>query len=235
MIGASLSMAGARLGPPAATLLGPLDLALHPTGITMVMGANGAGKSLFLRLAHGLAAPDAGSVTWNGQPARGTLRQRGFVFQHPPLMRRSVAANVAFPLQALGIGRADISRRVAAALARTRLTDRAHAPAAQLSGGERQRMALARALVTEPVALLLDEPAASLDPASTAALEDLIRATAGQGVKLLMSTHDIAQARRMADDILFLDRGRIIEMGAAKDFFEAPASQPAQRYLDGKL
>ena len=230
---AVLTMKSATFSADGTRLLGPLNFSLSAAGITAVMGANGAGKSLFLRLAHGLIQPTDGQVFWGDATAIATIRKRGFVFQNNPVMRRSVMANIAFPLIAAGLE--GTGERVQNALAMARLDDQAQLPAAQLSGGQRQRMALARALVTEPDVLLLDEPSASLDPASTKALEAMVQGVAEHGVKVVIATHDTAQARRLADDILFFDQGTLAEQATADTFFTAPESNAAHAYFEGRL
>lgn len=216
-------------------LLGPVSLVLETPGITVIMGANGAGKSLFLSAAHGLVTPNSGSIMWNGAAAESSRASRSFVFQSTPLLRRSVAANVAFPLKARLLSRTEKSQVLAAALAEARLGALARKPAATLSGGERKRMALARAMVTGPQVVLLDEPAANLDPASTKELEESLLQIKARGIKIILSTHDIAQARRLADDILFFDQGHLQEQSPAQDFFAAPTTSAAQKYLRGEL
>lgn len=233
--GTGLTMEGVSITRGGAQLLGPLDCAVSAGGVTVLMGANGAGKSLFLRLAHGLTPPDAGRVLWAGRPVAEARGDQGFVFQAPPLMRRSVWGNVEFALKARGWSRPLRHARTAEALARMRLTDRADAPAAALSGGERQRMALARAWAPGPRVMMLDEPSANLDPASTGAIEALLRELVADGVKLILSTHDIGQARRLAEEVIFLDAGRLAEQAPAARFFAAPGSEAAQRYLAGAL
>jgi tungstate transport system ATP-binding protein len=201
---------------------------------TVVMGPNGAGKSLLLRLLHGLIAPTAGRISWAGRALTPELtRRQALVFQRPVLLRRSVADNIAFVLADMTATRR--SAAVDRALDAARLTDRARQPARLLSGGEQQRLALARALVRQPALLLLDEPCASLDPASTLAVEQMIDAAHAAGTKILLVTHNIAQARRLADDIVFLDRGRVAETGNAKDFLAKPRSEAGRAYLDGRL
>ncbi len=190
-------------------LLGPISLELGTTGITAVLGANGAGKSLFLQLCHGLIQPSKGSVCWHGQPAQSNRRNRGYVFQHTPIMRRSVQANIEFPLLAHGISKPDRTQRLETALVLARLSDRAAQPAASLSGGERQRMAVARAFVTNPTVLLLDEPSASLDPESTAILETMISEISAQGTRVILVTHDFEQSKRLADDALHFNHGKL--------------------------
>lgn len=216
------------------TLLGPVSLRIDRPGITVVMGPNGAGKSLFLSAAHGLLVPDQGSITWNGQPASKTRASRGFVFQATPVLRRSVRGNIALPLIARGVSRAKAADRIAAALAEARLDTDPAKPAAALSGGERKRLDLARAIVTRPNVVLLDEPSANLDPATTAELEQSLRHIAEGGTKILISTHDIAQARRLAAEILFFSEGRLLEQADTASFFRQPASNAAQRFLDGE-
>ncbi|MBZ0127874.1 MAG: ATP-binding cassette domain-containing protein [Rhodobacteraceae bacterium] len=216
-------------------LLGPVSLTLATPGITVVMGPNGAGKSLFLAAAHGLLKLEGGHITWDGRDAATSRAARGFVFQATPVLRRSVAGNVAFPLIARKHGRAEIRTRVASALDEARLSALARQPAAALSGGELKRLDLARAMVGRPTSLLLDEPSANLDPASTAELEKALHRIAARGVKVLVSTHDVAQARRLADDILFFDAGQLAEQADAETFFAAPASTAAQKYLRGEL
>lgn len=216
-------------------LVGPISLRAASTGITVVMGANGAGKSQFLRLAHGLSQPANGTVNWGDRPVTEARRDQAYVFQNPPLMRRSVWANVEFPLNARGWSRPLRHARTAEALGRARLTTHADSPAASLSGGERQRMALARAWATGPEVLFLDEPSAALDPASTAEIERILGEMRDEGVKLFLSTHDIRQARRLADEVLFFDQGILAEQAPAPRFFAVPASAAAQRYFDGVL
>lgn len=214
-------------------LVDGLTLELAPEGISVVMGPNGAGKSLFLRLIHGLLEPDHGDIRWGTQRAGPqTSRRQALVFQTPVLLRRAVSANMDFVMKARGCF--DPERRDAL-LRRVGLAELAKSPARKLSGGERQRLQLARALATEPEVLLLDEPTASLDPAATATIETLVRDVSQQGVKVIYVTHDIGQARRLADDVVFLAAGRVVEHANAIDFFDTPSSAEARAYLAGHL
>jgi tungstate transport system ATP-binding protein len=214
-------------------LIDGLDLRLAGAGITVIMGPNGAGKSLLLRLLHGLLAPTAGSVRWNGQALDEAVRKRqALVFQRPVLLRRSVLANLEFVLRLVPDAPAG---RALELLRHVGLAELAARPARRLSGGEQQRLALARALALEPELLLLDEPTASLDPASVIAIETLVAEARAAGTKVVFVTHDIGQARRLADDVVFLHRGRITEQSPADRFFAAPASAEAQAYLAGQL
>ena len=216
-------------------LIDDLSLTLVAGTRTVVLGPNGAGKSLLLRLCHGLIRPTAGSIRWAcDDPAR-LRRQQAFVFQRPVLLRRSAAANVAYALAVAGVPRAERRRRVDAALEQVGLAQLADRPARVLSGGEQQRLALARAWALEPKVLFLDEPTANLDPAATRAIEAVIAAMGADGVKIVMTTHDLGQARRHADEIVFLHKGRLIEHADAARFFVRPGTPEARAFVAGEL
>jgi tungstate transport system ATP-binding protein len=217
-------------------LLDGIDIAIDGHGVTTILGPNGAGKSLLLRVLAGLLAPDRGQVLWAGQrPDRRRFPHLGFVFQKPVLLRRSTGANVHYALRAAGRSRAESRQRARRALADAGLAHLAESPARVLSGGEQRRLAIARALAVEPELLLLDEPCANLDPASMAAVEAMIEAARSQGTRVVLVSHDIAQARRLSDDIAFLHRGRIVERGSAGTFFAAPQSAAAAAFLAGRI
>ena len=201
---------------------------------TIILGPNGAGKSLLLRLCHGLLQPTAGRVRWHATGAM-VRRRQAMVFQRPVVLRRSAAGNIAFALKLQGLGRGERRTRIAEVLERTGLQALAHRPARVLSGGEQQRLALARAWALEPEVLFLDEPTASLDPGATRAVEQLVDSIHRSGTKIVMTTHDLAQARRLADEILFLNRGRLVERGPAAPFFAGPATPEAAAFLKGEL
>jgi tungstate transport system ATP-binding protein len=211
-----------------------LSLTIGAGAPTVLVGPNGSGKSTLIRLAMGLVAPSRGRITWGGR-AESDGRRRAMVFQRPVMLRRSAAGNVAYALQAAGIGRETRPSRVAELLAQVGLTHVADRPARRLSGGEQQRLALARALARDPEILCLDEPTASLDPAATKAVEDIIRAVAQSGVKILMATHDLGQARRLAGEIAFMLRGTVHECVEAERFFTAPATPEAAAFIHGDL
>jgi len=214
-------------------LIDGIDLDLLPGKITMVMGPNGAGKSLLLRLLHGLIPPTSGEITWGGRALDETVRQRqAMVFQRPVLLRRSVSANIDF---VLGLRGTATRGRRAEILDLVGLADRAKQPARLLSGGEQQRLALARALALSPDALFLDEPTASLDPASVQWIEEIVRAAQDRGTKIIFVTHDIGQAKRLGDEIVFLHRGRVLEHTPAERFFQTPSSSEAREYLNGQI
>jgi tungstate transport system ATP-binding protein len=226
-----LAVRGLSLRFDAATALDSVAFDLGPTGCTVIMGPNGSGKSLLLKLLHGLMEPTAGRIDWGGSTAPDVTPRQALVFQKPVLLRRSVAANIDFVLRARGKDRAGC----AAVLAHVGLAHKASQPARLLSGGEAQRLALGRALATEPEVLFLDEPTASLDPASVLAIEGIVASARDRGTRIVFVTHDIGQARRMADDVLFLQRGRIAEHSRAADFFPEPQSRAARDYLNGKI
>src|SRR5216683_2481090 len=211
-----------------------ISLAIAVGAPTVLVGPNGAGKSTLIRLAMGLIAPTGGRITWGGRGETDGKR-RAMVFQRPVMLRRSAAANVAYALKAAGVPRADRAPRVSTLLARVGLAPLAERPARRLSGGEQQRLALARALARDPEVLFLDEPTASLDPAATKAFEDILRDVAQSGVKIVMATHDLGEARRLAGEIVFLLRGRVHECAPAEKFFTAPATPEAAAFTRGDL
>lgn len=213
-----------------------LDLTIEEPGMTVIMGPNGAGKSVLLRLMHGLIAPTSGEILWaGGRMDRGLALRQAMVFQKPVLLRRSAAANIWHALGLRGIDRGERAIRVDGALKLAGLEQQAAIPARVLSGGEQQRLCLARALSLEPEILFLDEPTASVDPASTLAIETLLIEAQHRGIKIIAVTHDVGQARRLAQDVVFLHHGRVIEHGPAKRFFAAPRSEPARCFLAGGL
>lgn len=202
---------------------------------TIVLGANGAGKSVLMRLCHGLLAPTSGRILWNRpEPPRGPRRQ-AMVFQRQVLLRRSALANIVYALKLAGVSREEREARAWTALERVGLGPLAHDSARALSGGEQQRLALARAWALAPEVLFLDEPTASLDPGATAEVERIIQAIHAAGTKIVMSTHNLGQARRLGDEVVFLDRGRVVERAPAERFFTAPASPEADAFIKGEL
>jgi tungstate transport system ATP-binding protein len=217
-------------------LIDGIDLRLEAGRRTVIMGPNGAGKSLLLRLLHGLIDPTAGDVHWQGKPAdRRARRRQAMVFQRPVMLRRSVAANMRHALRANGCSRGDAKERTRTWLAHAGLSAFADQPARTLSGGEQQRLAVARALSLEPEVLFLDEPTASLDPSSTLDIEELIQKAAAYGTKIVLVTHDIGQARRIADEVVFLYRGRLEAFERASAFFNAPGSAKARAFVEGRI
>ena len=227
------SISGLTFEASGRRLIDDAHLELQPGAITMIMGPNGAGKSLLLRLLHGLIVPSAGDIQWGTRvPSEDTRYQQAMVFQRPVMLRRSVAANIDFALKLRGKRNTETRNHI---LSTVGLEDRTKQPARLLSGGEQQRLSLARALATEPDVLFLDEPTAHLDPASTAAIEDVVREAHRAGTKIVFVSHDIGQARRLADEVVFMHRGRILEQTPAAQFFETPVSPEAKHFLAGEL
>lgn len=230
---AGLSAVGLSYGPARAPLIDGLTLHLPDRGIHCLMGPNGAGKSLTLRLLHGLLEPGSGAVNWRGAALSATDRvAQAMVFQKPVLLRRSVEANVDFVLKARRA--ADPAFRDSL-LARVGLNGRNRQPARLLSGGEQQRLALARALAIRPRVLFLDEPTASLDPNSARVIEDILCEERRHGTLCVLVTHDVGQARRLADSVAFVAGGRVTEHTTADRFFRAPTSTEARDYLSNLL
>ncbi len=216
-------------------LLNDLTLTIESNDITVILGPNGAGKSLLLRTAHGLELPNQGTLRWNATTPKPQNAWRAYIFQKPVLLRRSVRANLEYVLSLHGIDKTNYPSLIDAALEHTGLSQLAERNARVLSGGEQQRLNIARAWVLKPNVILLDEPTAELDPNGTASIEHLIKTIAQEGTKVVMSTHDLGQAHRLANDILFLHQGKLVEHTSAKVFFEKPQSQTAQNFIAGKL
>jgi tungstate transport system ATP-binding protein len=215
-------------------ILDNIALTLAPGAPTVLIGPNGSGKTTLLRTAMGLVAPTRGRITWGGRENVPPLK-RSIVFQRPAMLRRTAGANIRFALSAAGIPRAEHTRRTGELLELVGLGSLADRAARRLSGGEQQRLALARALARDPAVLFLDEPTASLDPVATKAVEDIIRAVSQRNIKVVMATHDLGEARRLAGDIVMLHRGRVVETGAAASFLDAPQTAEARVFLAGEL
>lgn len=216
------------------TILDRLSLTLSSGSPTLVIGPNGSGKSTLLRLCMGLAVPTEGRITWGGR-ADAKPTRRAFVFQRPVMLRRTVAANVAYGLTHAGYPQEKHAVRIAELLERVGLSDLAMRPARRLSGGEQQRLALARALARDPELLLLDEPTASLDPAATRGVEEIVRDAAQSGIKIVMASHDLGQVRRLAGDVVFMVRGSVREQTPAEDFLKNPSTLEAAAFVRGDL
>jgi len=229
-----MSATGLRVRKGKRYLLDGISLSLSPKGFTIVMGPNGAGKSTLLKTLHGMERLAAGSLNW-AQPQDVTRDRQAFVFQTPVLMRRTVLENVAYPLILKRVAKSDAHARAAEWLAQVGLGKALEQRAFELSGGERQKMALVRALIREPELLYLDEPCANLDGIATREIEALLRETNTNGTRVIMATHDMGQARRLASDVIFLHRGQLLEHTPAPAFFECPQTPQAQAFLNGDI
>jgi tungstate transport system ATP-binding protein len=212
-----------------------ISLEIEAGPSTIILGANGAGKSVLMRLMHGLLEPSAGSVEWNAAEHPGAPRKQAMVFQRPVMLRRSAQANVAYALKIARIPKAQREPMVRESLEGVGLAHLARRPARVLSGGEQQRLALARAWALHPEVLFLDEPTASLDPSATREIETVIRAFDAAGTKIVMATHNLGQARRLGDEVLFLDRGQLVERAPVEQFFSKPQTAQAAAFIKGEL
>ncbi len=215
-------------------LVGPVDLTLAGPSSTVVIGPNGSGKTSLLSMLHGTARLSQGTLRWSCSLAEARAKQ-SYVFQRPIMLRRSVIENIAYPLAIRGIGR-DARRAQATHWAeRLGLSGHLDQSALSLSGGERQKLALARALIAEPELLFLDEPCAALDSASMRVIEEVLADVRANGTSLVIATHDMGQAKRLADDVIFLLHGEIHETGPAERFFAGPKTEAAVGFLRGDI
>jgi tungstate transport system ATP-binding protein len=202
---------------------------------TIILGANGAGKSVLMRLMHGLLRPSAGEIAWGLRDAERIRRGQAMVFQRPVMLRRSALANILYALELARVPASEREAQAMDALREVGLVEVAHRPARVLSGGEQQRLALARAWALHPEVLFLDEPTANLDPGATREIENVIKAFDASGTKIVMSTHNLGQARRLGDEVLFIHEGRLTERAPVGQFFSQPASPEAAAFVKGEL
>jgi tungstate transport system ATP-binding protein len=229
-----LTLAGVCVTRRGKRLIGAIDLTLGPSGLTMILGPNGSGKTTLLKVMHGVERASEGSVTW-AVPEPEARHSQSYVFQTPIVLRRSVEDNLRYPLELEDQPRDKIAEAAAKWLARIGLGDKARLPATRLSGGEKQKLALARALIRRPDVLFLDEPCANLDGASTHAIETLLGDALAAGTRIIMTTHDLGQAKRLADDAIFMLHGRIRESAAAEAFFQHPQTAELKAFFRGDI
>jgi tungstate transport system ATP-binding protein len=212
-------------------VIGPTDLVLQPAGPTIIIGPNGSGKTTLLRVMHGIERVTSGTVTWQHDDPS----QHAFVFQSPIVLRRSVSDNLAYPLRLIKTPKVDIEKAVDHWLDRIGLSANRHSPATRLSGGERQKLAIARALIRKPQVLFLDEPCANLDGHATREIEALLQETSAAGTRLVMATHDMGQARRLACDLVFMLDGKVHDIGDAETAFSRPETSELAAFLRGDI
>ncbi len=202
---------------------------------TLIVGPNGAGKSVLLRLCHGLLQPTSGGIAWNSAEISGAPRRQAMVFQRPVMLRRSALGNITYALRRAHIPRSQRRELAMESLRKVGLEALAAHEARVLSGGQQQRLALARVWALHPEVLFLDEPTANLDPGATHEIESIIDALHAAGTKIVMVTHNLGQAHRLADEVLFMHEGRLVERAPASEFLQQPASPEAARFLEGEL
>lgn len=229
-----ISLEAVQVTAGGVAVLDRVSLSVTAGAPTVLIGPNGSGKTTLLRVAMGILQPTAGVVRWNGWERPQAVRM-AIVFQRPVMLRRSVLGNLRFALAVAGVHRNRRDRRAEELLELVGLQGVGSRPARRLSSGQQQRLALARALTSEPSVLFLDEPTASLDPAATKAIEDIIRSLSLRGIKIVMATHDLGEARRLAGGIVVLNRGRVVETGPATAFFAAPGTNDGRRFIAGEL
>ena len=229
-----LGFVDARIVAREVTILDDITLTIAAGPPTILIGPNGSGKTTLVRAAMGLIPLTSGRITWDGRETASPER-RAIMFQRPAMLRRSAAGNVRYALAAANVPRANRQLRASELLALVGLDGLGRRPARRLSGGEQQRLALARALARDPAVLFLDEPTASLDPYATKAIEDIVRAVSARGVKVVMSTHDLGQAKRLTGEIALLHRGRLIETAPTEEFFTTPRTDEARKFIAGEL
>ncbi|MGC1504455.1 MAG: ATP-binding cassette domain-containing protein [Sulfitobacter sp.] len=230
----SVSLANVVVKRRGKLVLGPVNLDIGADGFTIVMGPNGAGKTTLLKVLHGVERVSSGTVQWS-VPDDQARQAQAYVFQSPIMLRRSVRQNLAYPLQLLGLDKSEIAQRVIHWAKSIGLEEALDSPAPRLSGGEKQKLALGRALIRHPKVLFLDEPCANLDGRSTREIETLLTAATAAGTRIIMTTHNIGQAKRLAGNILFLLNGAVHESGAASDFFTGPRTPEAKAFLKGDI
>tara|TARA_B100000242_G_scaffold62789_1_gene38282 strand:+ start:1850 stop:2554 length:705 start_codon:yes stop_codon:yes gene_type:complete len=215
-------------------LIGPINLEIEQNGISILLGANGSGKTTLLEALHGLRKLSAGKVEWNISNSQAAAEQ-AFVFQSPIMLRRTVAENLAFPLKVRRLSKLTTTTEVMMWAKKIGLEDKIKQQAMLLSGGEMQAIAVARALITKPKMLFLDEPTASLDGATKKAIEDILISASSNGTKILMSTHDLGQLKRLARDIIFLHNGIVEAHCSKEEFLTKPPSKAAKQFLAGDI
>lgn len=229
-----LNLQGAETSRRGKRLVGPVDLTLDGQGLCVVMGPNGSGKTTLLRLMHGAARLTKGSVDWACD--MDTARQhQAFVFQRPVVLRRTVEENLTYPLRLRRASRKEARAAAHMWAERVGLGPYLSRRAMVLSGGEQQKLAIARALITEPALVFLDEPTASLDGRAMREIEAILLQAKGDGTRLILSTHDMGQARRIADTVVFMLGGKVHETGPADSFFAAPQTPEARAFLKGDI
>lgn len=216
-------------------IIGGISTTLEAGSRTIILGPNGAGKSVLLRLCHGLLKPTGGVIAWNSPELPGGPRRQAMVFQRPVMLRRSALGNVRYALRLAHVPRGQRKERALEALRTVGLETYADHPARVLSGGEQQRLALARIWALHPEVLFLDEPTANLDPGATHEIERIIFALHAAGTKIVMVTHNLGQAHRLGDEVLFMHEGRLVERAPADRFLKRPDSPEAAKFLEGEL
>ena len=212
-----------------------INLEIQDCPATVILGPNGAGKTLLLRICHGLLQSTRGRMQWHNEKIARLPSSQAMVFQRPVMFRRSVRQNIDYALKVCKVPSTERQQRLNAAMESAGLSHLANRPARKLSGGEQQRLALARAWAFRPQVMFLDEPAAHLDPGATRQIEDMIKQIQLSGTRIVIVTHDLRQARRIAQRVVFMYRGRVLENRSAEHFFQSPDTKEARAFVAGEL
>jgi len=229
-----LNVSGAEISVESKRLIGPINLIIKQKCISVVLGANGSGKTTLLEALHGLRKLSKGKLEWS-IPNNLAAKEQAFVFQAPIMLRRSVLENLIYPLVVKQIRKSVAVEEAMHWVQKIGLENKIHQQAPLLSGGEMQAVAVARALISKPKMLFLDEPTASLDGLAKKTIEDILFSAANKGTKIVMSTHDLGQVKRLADDLIYHHKG-VVESHSSKDeFLTSPPSKAAQQFLAGDI
>ncbi|AGK60565.1 phosphate ABC transporter ATP-binding protein, PhoT family [Archaeoglobus sulfaticallidus PM70-1] len=216
--------------------LNKINLKIREGEILAIIGNSGAGKTTLLRILAMLERPSEGKYYYRGEEANDRVRGKiTMVFQKPVMFNTSVYNNVAYGLKLRGYSKKEVDERVAKALNMMGLDGYARHNAKRLSGGEQQRVAIARAIVIEPEMLVLDEPTANLDPSNVVIIEKIIKDIACKGVTVVLATHNLFQAKRLADRTAFIFNGKLVEIGETKKIFESPENELTKKFISGEL
>ena len=229
-----LSLSGAEISVNSKRLVGPINLMIKQKGISVLLGANGSGKTTLLEALHGLRKLSKGKLEWSIRKNL-AAKEQAFVFQAPTMLRRSVLENLIYPLRTRQIPKSIAIEEAMHWAQKIGLENKVHQQAPLLSGGEMQAIAVARALISKPKMLFLDEPTASLDGLAKKTIEDILMSAATNGTKIVMSTHDLGQVKRLADDIIYLHKGIVESHSSKEEFLTSPPSKAAQQFLAGDI
>ena len=220
-----------------------VNLHIEPQEVVALIGPSGSGKSTLLRCMNYLEEPTAGKVTVAGTPLDGEANinkvreEVGMVFQRFNLFpHMTVLENIMLaPMKVKKVSRDDAAKKAKELLERVGLADKAESFPSQLSGGQQQRVAIARALAMEPKVMLFDEPTSALDPEMVGEVLDVMRSLAKEGMTMVIVTHEMGFAREVADRVLFVDDGQVLEQGAPQDLFEHPQQERTKNFLSKVL
>ncbi len=215
-------------------ILNNISLEIEKGKPKIILGSNGAGKTTLMRMCHGLIQPSSGQIQWQGNINQNKFRNQSMVFQRPIMLKRSVKKNLEYVLKIHNTPRNKILTLIDEILDLVNLKNQLNFPAYSLSNGEQQKLAIARSWLLKPEVLFLDEPTASLDPSSTQSLEEIIKTIVNSGSQIIMSTHNLAQAKRIEGEIIFLSKGEIIKHSSNEIFFKESKNKEIMSFLNNE-